>query len=186
MKKLVIFIAVVFTISIGFAQNSENEEWDDYFMPGAGYKMYVPKDRSNLGTYHGFTTEFVIYARAKSKDSKYWSGPGRIKTYGNLSIMGSDNSEARDIFFVNTGLNLSFESKMKRKFMIPYFGIELGGLFQRDFSSMHFTPTAGIQLLSTKRVIWSVQGGYLYTTKQFDEYSGYSYSSTLNILLWND
>ncbi len=183
MKNLIYTLAAVLFTTICFGQN---EEWDDYFMPGAGYKMFVPKNRSDLGTYHGFTTEFVIYARAKGSDSKYWSGPGRIKTYGNLSIMGSDNAVARDIFFVNAGLNLSFESNIKRKFLIPYFGLEMGGLFQRDFSSMHFTPVAGIQLLSTKRVIWSVQGGYLYTTKRFDEYSGYSFSSTLNILLWND
>lgn len=182
MKVLIISIAMTFICALSYGQN---EEWDDYFMPGAGYKMFVPKDRSNLGTYHGFTTEFVIYARAKSSESR-WSGPGRIKTYGNLSIMASDRDEAKDIFFVNTGLNLSFESKMKRKVMIPYFGMEIGGLFQRDFSTMHFTPVAGIQFISTKRIIWSAQGGYLYTTKRFDEYSGYSLSSTLNILLWND
>jgi hypothetical protein len=99
--------------------------------------------------------------------------------------MKSDKNSAKDIFNVNFGLNLSFEAVIKRKFGIPYFGLELGGLFQRDFSSLQFTPVAGLQLLSNKRMIWTAQVGYNYTIKYFDEYSGLQYSSTFNLLLWN-
>lgn len=99
--------------------------------------------------------------------------------------MSSNNSKARDIFFANLGLNLSFEGNTSRQFALPYFGLEIGGLFQRDFSTLHFTPVAGIQVFSTKNLIWTIQGGYQYTTSKFDEYSGATCSSTLNILLWN-
>ncbi|MBI3133791.1 MAG: hypothetical protein HYZ14_03865 [Bacteroidetes bacterium] len=182
--KIILLTAFVALSINAFCQNDDTE-WDDYFMPGVGYKMYVPKNTTDLGVYHGVMTEFVIYARAKGLKSSS-TGPARIKTYGNLSIMSSTQSEAKDIFYCNMGLNLSLEGKTDRKFLIPYFGLETGGLFQRDFSTMQFSPVVGFQLVSTKKILWNVQGGYQYTTKKFDEYSGYTFSSTFNILLWND
>ncbi len=178
------FITSIIILISYFSIAQKDSEWDDYFMPGVGYKTYIPKNEKKLGIYHGVMTEFVIYARAKGISSKT-TGPARIKTYGNLSIMASDNSNAKDIFFANLGLNLSFEGNTGRKFVIPYFGLEMGGLFQRDFSTYQFSPVAGIQLVSTKTILWNIQGGYQYTTKKFDEYSGYTFSSTLNVLLWN-
>lgn len=182
MKKLSL-ILILFVSVAGFAQEND-EEWDDYFMPGIGYRTYIPKNIDSLGVYQGVITEFVIYSRAKGVNS-YTSGPSRVKTYGNLSIVSSDVKEARDIFYANLGLNLSFEGNTRRKYFIPYFGLELGGMFQRNFSTFHFTPVAGIQVFSTKKIIWNIQGGYQYTTKLFDEYSGFNISSTFNILLWN-
>jgi hypothetical protein len=174
---------LVISVTSCFAQY-EDDEWDDYFMPGVGYKMYVPKNSDSLGVYQGVMTEFVIYSRAKG-DSSYRTGPARVKTYGNLSIIASNKEGAKDIFFANLGLNLSFEGHLKRKFLIPYFGLELGGMFQRNFSTFHFSPVAGIQVVSNKKMIWSIQGGYQYTTKLFDELSGFVFASTFNVLLWN-
>ncbi|HAN76268.1 MAG TPA: hypothetical protein DCQ31_00100 [Bacteroidales bacterium] len=182
MKNILAFAVFLIAIS-GWSQTADSE-WDDYFMPGIGYKMFVPKNIAELGTYKGVMTEFVIYARAKGSKSTY-SGPARFKTYANLCIMSGDSELSKDIFYSNLGLNLSFEANTNRQFAIPYFGIELGGLFRRDFSTFHFTPIAGIQLVSSRTVIWNIQGGYQYTVKRFDEYSGYLISSTLNILLWN-
>ena len=183
MKTITLFLAILVS-SCAFAQTNADSEWDDYFMPGVGYKVYMPKNHAKLGVYHGLMTEFVVYARAKGSGSSR-SGPARIKTYGNLSIMQSDNSEAKDIFYSNLGLNLSFEGKTDRKYMIPFFGLEIGGLFQRNFSTFQFTPVAGIQVLSTKSLLWNIQGGYQYTNKRFDEYSGFMMGSTLNVLLWH-
>ena len=153
-------------------------------MPGIGYKTYVPIKYDSLGVYHGIVTEFVIYARAKGVNSSF-SGPARVKTYGNLSIMTSRNEKANDIFLSNLGLNMSFEGKTNRAYILPFFGLELGGLFQRGFKTFQFTPLIGVQLISTKNILWNIHTGYQYTTKRFDEYSGYTLSSTLNFLLWN-
>lgn len=182
--KLFTAILILFSLSLSAQTSEESTEWDDYFMPGIGYKLYVPKNQAGLGTYHGMVTEFVIYARAKGAE-KWRTGPSRVKTFGNLSIMKSDNAQAKDIFFANFGLNLSFEGKLKRKYFIPVFGLEMGGLFRRDFSTFHFTPSAGIQLVSNKRMLWTVYGGYQYTVRRFDEYSGYMTGTTLNVLLWH-
>ncbi len=184
MKQL-LFITVLSVFVANTSSYAQTEEWDDYFMPGIGYKVYTPKNSTKLGVYQGIVTEFVIYAKAKNKLSSQ-SGPARVKTYANLSILKSDQDSARNIFNVNFGLNLSFEGKCNRKYLIPYFGLEVGGLFQRNYSSMQFTPVAGIQLFSNKRMIWTLQAGYNYTVKYFEDYSGMQYSSTFNLLLWNN
>lgn len=132
--KLVLVCSAFFAFSIGNVKAQDYKEWDDYFMPGVGYKVYVPKNQKDLGVYQGVETEFVIYARAKGSTS-YKSGPSRVKTYGNLGILKSDKAGAKDLFSGILGLNLSFESKTDRKFGLPYFGLETGGIFQRDFST---------------------------------------------------
>jgi hypothetical protein len=181
--KILYTLLFLSSTALTFAQQVD-DEWDDYFMPGIGYKLYLPKNADSIGVYQGGMTEFVIYSRAKG-DSSFLTGPSRVKTYGNLSIVTSNKVGAKDIFFANLGLNLSFEGNLKRKYVIPYFGLELGGLFQRNFSTFHFTPVMGIQLVSNKKMIWNIQGAYQYTTKLFDELSGFNFSTTINILLWN-
>jgi hypothetical protein len=179
MKRLFIFLGLIlFTTGL----SAQDEEWDNYFMPGLGWKVYVPK-QDTMGVYQGVITEFVFYARAKGVGSNR-GGPARVRTYGNLSIMKSDKQNSGDIFFSNLGLNLSFEGNTDRKFLIPSFGVEIGGLYKRNFSTFHFTPLIGVQLISSQKIIWSVNGGYQYTTRLFDDYSGYTGSTTLNLLLW--
>jgi hypothetical protein len=99
--------------------------------------------------------------------------------------MNSNIESASKIFSASLGLNLSFEAKALRKSFIPYFGLEVGGLYKRNFSTFTFNPLAGIQLVSTRKIIWSVQGGYQYTTHRFENYSGYIAATTINLLLWH-
>jgi hypothetical protein len=185
MKKITClsFFLLISLFTYARIEPETENEWDDYFMPGIGYKFYVPKN-AQLGVYHGLVTEFVFYARAKGRFSKR-SGPARIKTYGNLTIMSSDQQEAKDIFCSSSGINLSFEGSTDRKYIIPFFGLEIGGLFQRGFSTFQFTPVLGLQVISTKSILWNIQCGYQYTNKRFDEYSGYTINSTFNVLLWH-
>ena len=96
----IIVIGLFLSVLKGWSQT--DLEWDDYFMPGLGYKVYDPKNDS-LGIYQGVITEFVIYARAKGSASKK-TGPSRIKSYGDLSIIKSNKENIRDVFYCNLGL----------------------------------------------------------------------------------
>lgn len=75
MKKILIALLILIQ---GYVNAQNNEEWDDYFMPGIGYKAYFPKNTDSLGVYQGISTEFVIYARAKGWGSRL-TGPARVK-----------------------------------------------------------------------------------------------------------
>ncbi len=157
-------------------------EWDNSMMPGVSYQFYAPRN-NDLGVYRGPNVDFVFYSRSKKTASTY-RGPSRMKYYGTIGILNAENNDLNDLLFVSAGTNLSFESNTNRNFLLPYFGIELGGLYSKDISTFQFTPVIGCQLISTKRFIWSAQGGYLYSIKKFDDYSGYTIGTSLNILLW--
>lgn len=185
MKYIATFTSILLATCITSQTEEPTTEWDDYFMPGVAYKVYVPKNDSDFGIYQGVAAEFVFYAHARSRRKEKWdTGPSRIKTFGNLCIMKSDNADSKDVFSVNLGVSVSFEGEIERKYLIPYFGLELGSMFQRDYKSLVFSPHIGVQLISTKRLICYFQGGYNYTTKYFDEYSGGLITLGVNLLLW--
>lgn len=165
------------------------ETWDDWFMPGGGYKIFTPKNK-DLGIYQGFVTEFVTYARSVKKDTsttKKWNsgGPTRLKTFMNLSIMKSDVATSKDIFYWNCGASVTFEAARKRNYLLPFFGIQTGTLYQRDFGTFHLTPEVGLYLFANERCMWTVYGGHQYTTHEFDEWSGLNAGTSFNFLLWN-
>ncbi|MFT5820153.1 MAG: hypothetical protein ACI8ZM_001387 [Crocinitomix sp.] len=160
----------------------DSDEKDDYFMPGAAFDFYQPR-KTDIGQFYGPSVEFVFYSRSKRATSKR-SGPSRIKSYGKIGILNSTAQDASDLLMVSCGINLSFESKTNRNYLLPYFGLDFGGLYSKSMSTFQFTPHLGVQFLSTKKIIWSGQAGYLYSVRNFDEYSGYSFKTSLNVLLW--
>lgn len=180
-------LLIVGLISISAFSQTDNskksESWDSWFMPGGGYRTYFQKGQNPSQPYHGYMVDFVIYADGNV--ATYMKTPARMKFYSNLSILSSSRAEASDIFMLGVGANCAFEANISRKFLIPYFGAEVGGIFEKNFSSMQITPVAGVQIYSNQKIIWSLQGGYLYSLKQFNDYSGYNISSSVNFLLWN-
>jgi hypothetical protein len=159
-----------------------SDEKDDYFMPGAAFDIYQPRNK-DIGEFYGPSVEFVFYTRSKTSYSKR-SGPSRIKSYGKIGILNSTFEGSSDLLMVSAGLNLSFEAKTDRNFLLPYFGLDLGGLYGNSLRTFQFTPNLGVQFVSTDRIIWSGQAGYLYSIRDFDQYSGYNFKTSLNVLLW--
>lgn len=161
-----------------FSSDKINET---YFMPGAAWDIYQPRS-ADISPYSGPSVEYVFYARSKFGYTS-GRGPSRIKTYGKIGILTAD-AESPDVLLLNSGINLSFESKTYRKIFIPYFGVDLGGLFNKDFSTFHFTPLVGIQLYSSDKINACIQSGYLYSLQKFETYSGYNLKASVNLLLW--
>lgn len=160
----------------------DSDEKNDYFMPGAAFDLYQPRN-NEIGAFYGPSVEFVFYSRSKNSYSNR-SGPSRIKSYGKIGILNSTFQDSSDLLMVSAGLNLSFESKTNRNFLLPYFGLDIGGLYGNSLRTFQFTPHLGVQFVSTRNLVWSGQAGYLYSVKSFDQYSGYSFKTSLNVLLW--
>ena len=160
----------------------DDEETDSFFMPGASFTFYQPKDAS-LGFYHGPSAEFVFYSRTKLKFSNS-AGPSRIKFYGNIGILNSEFRDSSDLISFGAGVNLSFESKTDRKYLLPYFGVEVGGLAKKDLLTYTFSPVLGCQILSYRKLIWSVQGAYAISSKESNRLSGYQLKTAINFILW--
>ncbi len=159
-----------------------SDEKSAFFMPGAAFDFYQPRN-NDIGQFYGPSVEFVYYSRSKKSTSSR-SGPSRIKSYGKIGILNSTFQDSSDLLMVSSGINLSFESNTNRSYLLPYFGLDIGGLYGKSMRTFQFTPHLGVQFFSTRKLIWSGQAGYLYSVKEFDQYSGYSFKTSLNVLLW--
>jgi hypothetical protein len=83
------------------------------------------------------------------------------------------------------GLDLSLERNPNRHYLVPYFGVELCNMQQKDIeSTLEFTPILGIHLLSTKNLFINVHGGYVYPLKNYEMLQGYFAQAGLNFALW--
>ena len=182
-----ILIAVFFTMSLS-AQTPKKVnmnpalDYDNYIVPGIGYGVFMPRDWDTSGFFHGVTTEFTFYTVTRPA----YKGPGYFRIYGRFNLMqGLDNPDT-DLFTYSIGTNLSFEREIKRKAMIPFFGIELGGISRTDVGgSFQITPLAGINLVSTRRFNWYLQGGYSYATGgDFGTLSGAFANMGIAVMFW--
>lgn len=187
MKKLTLTIIFALACLYANAQPTDNKkskdsEFDSKFMPGGGYGIFIPKGKDSLGTLSGALVEFLFYSHVAQNDD---FGPSHVRLYGKLNILKSDKKNISDFFLYGIGLDMSIEKNPKRNFLIPYFGLEMGGISNRTLNtSLQFTPTLGIHLVSKQNIYLNVQAGYMYPVKNFDIVRGTSLQAGLNFSLW--
>ena len=96
-KHLITFIAIsTFASTQNLYSQNNDKEWDDYFMPGVGYKTYNPINSDSIGNFQGIVVDFLLYGRAKGQDSHKY-GPSRVKVYMNFSIMENQEKNRKSI-----------------------------------------------------------------------------------------
>jgi hypothetical protein len=157
------------------------QDFDAFFMPGLGYRVYTPKN-DTLGLFHGLSVEFLFFERIRQTNSR---GPSHSRMYGKLSILSSNEEDVNDLFEYGVGLDFSIERNPKRDWLIPYFGAEVGAISQKNQSTVFlFKPMLGLHLLAKEHLFINAQGGYLYPVKKFDDLQGLMGELTLNFSLW--
>lgn len=160
----------------------ERRNFETWFMPGAGYTYYKPKASDSLGTFSGLAIEYLIYAQVEQNDNP---GPSHVRFYGKLNLQNSTKEGVGQIFMYGLGLDLSLVKNPKRTFLVPYFGLEVGGLSNKNLgTTAQFTPILGIHLLSTKNLFINIHGGQVYTSKNIDMLQGMFAQATVNFSLW--
>ncbi len=159
-----------------------NENYETWLMPGLGYAMYQPNSSDSIGLFSGLSVEYLIYGKVRQNDD---SGPSHVRWYARLSILKSDDKTRNSMFSYLLGVDMSLEKNPKRTFLIPYFGVEFGGLSQKQFvSTVQFTPTFGIHLISKKNMYINVHGGYVYPIDNFEALQGWTGQVGVNFALW--
>jgi hypothetical protein len=160
----------------------EKLNFETYFMPGGGYSYFMPKGVDSVGNWSGVTIDYLFYAKVEQDDDP---GPSHVRWYGKLSIMNSDKEGMKDMFLYSAGVDLSLEKNPTRNFLVPYFGLEFGGVSQKQLgSTVQFTPTVGLHILSHQNLFINVYGGYNYPIKNFDLLQGWYAQAGLNFALW--
>ena len=169
---------------IAKAQEREKKmNFESYFMPGLAYTLYQPKISDSLGLFSGIAVDYLIISNVNQTDNH--SGPSHVQWYAKLNIMKSDRKEIGSMFMYTTGINLSFEKNPNRSFLIPFFGLEFGGMSQKQSgTTVQFTPTVGLHLLAKKNIYLKVHGGYVYPISNFENMQGWTAQAGLNFALW--
>lgn len=156
--------------------------FETYFMPGLAYTVFQPKASDSLGLFSGLAVEYLIYSKVEQNDE---SGPSHVRWYSKLNILNSDKKEINSMFMYTIGLDLSLEKNPKRNYLVPYFGLEFGGMTQKQLgSTVQFTPTLGVHLLSKKNIFLNIHGGYIYPLRNFEMQQGWFAQAGLNFALW--
>jgi hypothetical protein len=159
-----------------------NQQFDVYFLFGIAYNYYKPKAVDSLGSFNGISFEPVLYGVGDQNDH---SGPSHIRIYGRLCLQTSSKHDIGQLFWYGLGFNLSFEKNPHRNFLIPYYGIEAGGVRNKQIgSSLGLTPMVGIHVIAKRNLYINLQIAQPYTLKNFDMLQGYMLQGTVNFSWW--
>jgi hypothetical protein len=167
-------------------RNAKNEydkyNFDKRFMPGIGYSYFKPAKSDSIGNFDGITVKYLFYRDVSQNQDP---GPSHLTFYAKLSLLKSSEANFSQIFLYSMGLDLSFEKDPHRYYFIPFFGLEVGGLSQKSYgTTIQFTPTVGLHLISKKNFTLDFSGGYVYPVKNFEHLAGWYGDLCVNFVLW--
>jgi hypothetical protein len=163
-------------------QKTIDREWQTYGIPGIVLQTYYPDLKDSIGSFRGISVEYLIAAWIHQNENK---GPSHGRFYAKINFMKSSQPKINDIFYMALGLNLSLERNPKRHFLIPFFGLEVGNMNQRQFGNvLAFTPIFGAHIYSSPNVFVNFTGGYVYPSKYLEELRGYTMQLGVNLSFW--
>ena len=158
------------------------EEWESYFLPGVQYVGYFPSARDQVGAFNGAAFELVIGSWVHQTEAR---GPSHGRIYVDLALLQPDRAGAKRAYAYALGLDLSIERNPWRSWLIPVFGVEIGGFHQRETGSFFTTtPFAGAHLVATRNLFVTVTGGYLFPGRDIDALGGWRVRAGVNAVLW--
>lgn len=160
------------------------EEWKSFFMPGLQYSAYGPNRSSEWGSFHGVSAEFLLYAWIARNENR---GPSHGRFYVDFDVLFSTRTDKASAFLPTLGLDLSIERNPQRRVFLPYFGMETGGLFQKELRGIWMVvPFLGVHVFSSPNVFVNVTGGYVLPidADRFDELRGWRAKVGIDFSLW--
>jgi hypothetical protein len=160
------------------------EEHESYFMPGVGYTLWVPGDVPTFGVFQGFSIEFLGIRWVHQNDKR---GPSHGRVYLDFDVLFTTHAGIDPAFLPLAGFDLSFEKNPGRRFMIPFFGLEGGALFQKQITTLGLmTPFAGVLVYSGHNAEVALRAGYMlpFTSEQFGQVAGLRARLTADLSFW--
>jgi len=165
---------------------SVEDNWQSYLMPGLQYSMYVPTDRAALGVFQGAGAEILFASWIHRNENR---GPSHGRVYLDMDVLKSNRSELGAMFDLSLGFDLSIERNPVRRFLLPYFGLKVGGLIQKEAPKggfMQITPLLGLYVYADRNIFINASCGYLLPVngEAFDAMRGLRGTLGANFSLW--
>ena len=168
------------------------DEWETFFMPGVEYSAHFPHNDRDFGTLHGVAIQYLIGGWVHRNDQR---GPSHGRVYVDIDLLKSTVASELGVAYA-LGLTLSFERNPRRRFLLPYFGFETGGLYEtkrraeetagpdRQLHVFQVTPLAGLHLFASQSVFVNVSAGYVVPFWNVEDLRGLRVKAGINVALW--
>lgn len=173
-----------FKIDVESSHQSQykKDEWGSFLLPGAGYSLYAPRDRGTWGTFHGVSLEVLIAAWIHRNDNR---GPSHGRIYINAELLSSTHSQVSLLFGYAAGFSLSLERNPHRKWLLPHYGIDVGGIIH-DTLGTHFqtSPYLGLHVYSSPNVFINARFGYRLVPNQIERLGGWHFNVSADLSVW--
>lgn len=157
--------------------------WTQHFIPGISYVGMNPTNTDTMGRYAGISPEISLYS--KFKNYGYESQPGYVNFYARLGILNSDKSNVAKIYYTGLGVRFSFENKLKRQYLIPFFSDEFSYVHREGTGGALLNiPGAGMYLYTGKHLQAYFSGGYVYPFSKRESYESFTFSGGISYTLW--
>lgn len=155
---------------------------DNFFRPfllGTGYLVYQPK--GDWGIFSGLSLGCLIWGLVGLNEN--WRASHR-RFYVKLDYLSSNKAKVDKMYKYAIGMDRSWQKNPRRTYLVPCFGIEMGGVSQKQIGyTGHCTPTLGMHIIATERLFINISGGYVYTFKHTDQLKGYLAQLNVNFQL---
>jgi hypothetical protein len=180
----------IFQVSVSDGQASAShevevvieDEWNTSFLPGLYYSVWRPRARNEIGTFQGVGMELVPYAWIHRNANR---GPSHGRITLRADLLDSSRDGVGLALIYSMGLDLSIERNPYRRWLIPFFGVDFGGISQSKVGHLfQSSPHLGLYLWTTRNVFVTVSGAYQLVPSHLDTLGGWRASAGLNLTLW--
>ena len=158
------------------------DEWESKLLPGIYLGAYFPNDRATYGRYRGVVMELVLLAWIRRNENR---GPSHGRVYLRGQVLDSDKAGVPVTFLYGLGLDLSIERNPHRRWLLPFFGVDVGGLVQEGLGHRYqTTPQAGVHLYASRNIYVRAAAGYLIAPGELESLRGWYATLGGNLTLW--
>lgn len=158
------------------------EEWETFWTPGVSFTMYQPSNKDKYGNFMGPSVEYLLVSWIHRNENR---GPSHGRFYLKFDLLNSDIDTVSDSFLYNLGINVSLERNARRNWLIPYYGLELGGFYHKYTNNVFYlAPVAGVWIYSSQNVFVTADFKYQFPTDDFEDLKGPKANLGVNFSLW--
>lgn len=158
------------------------EEWRSKLLPGVYLGTYFPQDDASYGYYRGVVMELVLIAWIRRNENM---GPSHGRVYARAQILDSSQADAPATLIYGLGLDLSIERNPRRRWLLPFFGLDVGGIRQDSLGHRYqATPLIGVHLFASRNIQLRAATGYVIVPEELETLSGWQATLGGNFTLW--
>jgi hypothetical protein len=157
-----------------------DKDYRKWFLVGTGPSAFITQGDSEL--FVGGAFDVSLFARIEDGKTAHHCVEGErqdgcyashYRFYAEFEVLDSVKAGAPGMFIYGAGYSASFERDPGRRYLVPHYGIEVGGLARRGLSHLAQTrPYLGLHLWTGNTLWLNAAVGYRFVPAELATLSG--------------